>query len=234
MIMPALPKRFHFATSFGKEWRGFWNGLWQRAKQAIEIADELVVIGYSLPKEDKRARKLLLGPANKAVRVTICCGSDTGRLEQRFRKRGFSDTKQIGGDNKFQNFLERSMAEDGAGERALMSYEYANRTGRSLPDLQDLDTLEEPDEEPEAIKRESIERQVYIFNAGPFLYDRPGSMGTFRIPALKVSDCLTPDLLVADPLVIPGRPSEYYYLGRIRRTTGHLMAPRPASISRSS
>jgi hypothetical protein len=45
MIMPALPKHFHFVTSFGQEWREFWDSLWQRAAYAIQAADEVVVIG---------------------------------------------------------------------------------------------------------------------------------------------------------------------------------------------
>lgn len=28
MIMPALPKRFYFETTFGLEWKGFWDSLW--------------------------------------------------------------------------------------------------------------------------------------------------------------------------------------------------------------
>ena len=59
--MPALPKLFHIETPFGNEWEGFWDRLWQRAERAVERADELIVIGYSLPREDERARDMLLG-----------------------------------------------------------------------------------------------------------------------------------------------------------------------------
>ena len=36
MILPALPKRFCFETSFGEEWKPFWDGLWRRAQSAVD------------------------------------------------------------------------------------------------------------------------------------------------------------------------------------------------------
>jgi hypothetical protein len=56
MIMPALPKTFYFTTTYGDEWKGFWDHLWNRAGRAISNADEVIVIGYSLPLADERAR----------------------------------------------------------------------------------------------------------------------------------------------------------------------------------
>jgi hypothetical protein len=103
MIMPALPKTFHFATIYGEEWKDFWDGLWHRAERAIEKADELVVIGYSLPTADKRARAMLLSSANKAVRLSICCGKATASLEQEFREHGFSNIQA--GASTFDDFL---------------------------------------------------------------------------------------------------------------------------------
>jgi len=79
MIMPALPKRFYFETTFGLEWKGFWDSLWQRAEHAISNADE-VVIGYSLPVSHERALVMLLNGANKNVRLSVCCGNATARL----------------------------------------------------------------------------------------------------------------------------------------------------------
>lgn len=90
MIMPAIPKRFCFATSDGEEWRDFWDDLWWRAECAIENADELAIIGYSLPIADERARAMLLGGANKSIRLSICCGKTTPNLEQSFRDHRFS------------------------------------------------------------------------------------------------------------------------------------------------
>jgi hypothetical protein len=93
MIMPALPKRFHYSTSFGQEWKPFWDRLWKRAKRAIDHAEELVLIGYSMPNIDKRACAMLLRTKNKKVRLSICCGNSTEALQLRFRRAGFSNVQ---------------------------------------------------------------------------------------------------------------------------------------------
>ncbi len=103
MIMPALPKTFHFVTTFGEEWKVFWDGLWRRAKCALQTADEAVVIGYSMPTVDERARTMLLGTGNKTVRLSICCGKATPTLEQEFRDHGFSDIEGV--SPTFDGFL---------------------------------------------------------------------------------------------------------------------------------
>ena len=108
MIMPALPKTFHFATTYGEEWKTFWDGLWWRAEHAIENADELAVIGYSLPIADERARAMLLGSANKAVRLSICCGKTSASLEREFREHGFTNIQT--GAATFDDFLTRETA----------------------------------------------------------------------------------------------------------------------------
>ena len=61
MIMPALPKAFYFQTTFGEEWEDFWDSLWQCGGKRGREAEDLVVIGYSLPAADERARAMLLG-----------------------------------------------------------------------------------------------------------------------------------------------------------------------------
>jgi hypothetical protein len=106
MIMPALPKHFHFATTYGEEWKYFWDGLWLRAERAIENADELTVIGYSLPTADERARAMLLGTGNKAVRLLICCGKATAGIEQEFRDHGFSGIEAVA--PTFDGYLARA------------------------------------------------------------------------------------------------------------------------------
>lgn len=108
MIMPALPKTFHFATTHGKEWKEFWDALWSRAEQAIKNTDELAVIGYSLPVADERARAMLLESANKTVRLSICCGKATAALEQEFRDKGFTNIQT--GTHTFEDFLTRETA----------------------------------------------------------------------------------------------------------------------------
>lgn len=131
MIMPALPKPFHFVTTFGQEWKGFWDGLWQRAACAIENADELVVIGYSLPTADKRARTLLLGTGNKTVRLSICCGKATPTLEQKFRDHGFIGIQSV--NSTFDGFLTGETA--GTDTDAPISQAAVRRGGKELATL---------------------------------------------------------------------------------------------------
>jgi hypothetical protein len=95
MIMPALPKRFHFTTTYGEEWKDFWDALWKNAEHTIADANELVIIGYSLPAADERARTMLLGTRNKDVRLSVCCGHSTPTLEQEFREHGFSSIEHV-------------------------------------------------------------------------------------------------------------------------------------------
>jgi hypothetical protein len=90
MILPALPKRFYFETSFGREWEEFWSALWDRAEQAIEAASEIAVIGYSLPIADEAARNLLLNTKNRSVPLAISCGSSSEGIRDEFAKNGFS------------------------------------------------------------------------------------------------------------------------------------------------
>ena len=147
MIMPALPKTFHFATTYGKEWKEFWDVLWWRAERAIANADELAIIGYSLPIADERARAMLLGSANKAVRLSICCGKTSASLEQEFRQHGFTNIQ--GGAATFDDFLARETAKDCAdagvttpqssgtlsrlraltGKKGLLKIQYAGEVG---------------------------------------------------------------------------------------------------------
>jgi hypothetical protein len=62
-------------------------------------------------------------------------------------------------------------------------------------------------EESEAIKRASVEKQVYIFNVGPIRFVQGcGSYGDVVIPALPERDCFGGT--VAGPVIIPGLPSE--------------------------
>jgi hypothetical protein len=103
MILPAIPKQFYFQTTFGEEWKDFWDRLWKRAQVAIENAHDLAIIGYSLPIADGRARATLLGAANKAVHLSICCANATANLEQEFRDHGFIDIQS--GVPTFDDFL---------------------------------------------------------------------------------------------------------------------------------
>jgi hypothetical protein len=94
MIMPALNKMFFQNTTFGKEWQPFWDVLWGWAARALDEADEIVLIGYSMPTADQRARALLLDNPNKGARVIICAHSATMRIAEEFRKSGYTNVTE--------------------------------------------------------------------------------------------------------------------------------------------
>lgn len=121
--MPALPKPFYFETTFGLEWEGFWDSLWLRAKRAISNADEVVIIGYSLPVADERARVMLLDGANKDVRLSICCGNATARLEHEFRDRGFNGVDHVA--MTFEDYLKKATAPNGSNRERRQEHAHA-------------------------------------------------------------------------------------------------------------
>ncbi|MGB6875302.1 MAG: hypothetical protein WBD87_04650 [Candidatus Acidiferrales bacterium] len=77
LIMPTANKKFFNETSLGREWEGFWNSLWSRAGNALEISEEVHLIGYSIPEYDTRARELLATSINKSAAIKVCCHSGT-------------------------------------------------------------------------------------------------------------------------------------------------------------
>jgi hypothetical protein len=89
-----------------REWEGFWNSLWSQAEESVAAADEVHIIGYSLPDYDERAGKLLRG-ARRGSEISICCRSDTARLVETFRKAGFTNTRS-GDDGSFEGWLKAS------------------------------------------------------------------------------------------------------------------------------
>jgi hypothetical protein len=104
MIMPAPPKQFFFSSTYGQEWKSFWDSLWQQAEAVLAAADEIAIIGYSLPVADARARGLLFETASRSARLSICCRDDTKTIEQLFRDQGF--TNIISGTPMFEDFLD--------------------------------------------------------------------------------------------------------------------------------
>jgi hypothetical protein len=94
MIMPLLKKTFFTATDFGEEWQPFWDMLWEQAASALRVANEVILIGYSMPPADERARALLLGNPNKKAGVMVCAHSATGRIAEEFRKSGYTDVTE--------------------------------------------------------------------------------------------------------------------------------------------
>jgi hypothetical protein len=104
IIIPTQHKRFYTPTSFGRELETFWTDLWQEAERAINSAERIVVIGYSMPLADERAATLLLGNPNHALDVDVYSGSSTMAIRARFANAGYSRV-YTSGISTFQDFL---------------------------------------------------------------------------------------------------------------------------------
>jgi hypothetical protein len=89
LILPTYSKKFYFKTSFGKEWVRFWDSIWNQAEAVLRQADEIVVLGYSLPPADVRATDMILGASRKHAKITIGCQADNLEIEKRFGDRGY-------------------------------------------------------------------------------------------------------------------------------------------------
>jgi hypothetical protein len=105
MVLPSRNKRFCVKTSSSpNERENFWSHLWDQAADALVRADEIVIIGYSLPVADERARNLLLEPRNCHASVTVCCKRDSDRIGREFRRAGFD--KVCSNLEGFENWLD--------------------------------------------------------------------------------------------------------------------------------
>jgi len=106
LIMPAAKKKFYMETSLNaREWEDFWDLLWTQATESVMSADELHIIGYSLPDYDDRARDLVLKAARRESKICISCRSDSERLIRLFRDAGFSNVHSLS-DGSFESWLE--------------------------------------------------------------------------------------------------------------------------------
>jgi hypothetical protein len=76
LILPTARKRFFRQTSFGLEWKDFWDSLWRQAEDALKVSGEVYLIGYSVPEYDSRARQLL-SKIGKTAWIKVCCGDAT-------------------------------------------------------------------------------------------------------------------------------------------------------------
>lgn len=92
--MPGRNKQFYVGD--GRDWEQFYDFLWDKAREALRNADEIVIIGYSCPIADLRARAMILGESNRNAKITVCCHADTPRIEKEFIDSGFQCT-QAGG-----------------------------------------------------------------------------------------------------------------------------------------
>ncbi|MGA9390463.1 MAG: hypothetical protein WBV69_08460 [Candidatus Sulfotelmatobacter sp.] len=113
LVMPTANKRFYAETSFGRECEGFWDSLWLQAKRAVRSSDEVVLVGYSLPEFDQRARGLLLKSVRHETEVSVCCRSDTKRLVDLFHSSGFARA-HAAADGTFEGWVHAATRNDAA------------------------------------------------------------------------------------------------------------------------
>jgi hypothetical protein len=69
LILPTLHKNFFHQTSFGHEWEPFWDDIWRQAGESLRVSEKVVIIGYSMPVADERARDLILKCTNPNAEV---------------------------------------------------------------------------------------------------------------------------------------------------------------------
>jgi hypothetical protein len=104
IIPPMFNKRFYENTSYGRELERFWVTIWSSAEAALRSAEKLVMIGYSMPKADDKARELILKKTNRKARIEIFCGGDTELISDTFAGDGFSDVNTLG-NHLFEDYL---------------------------------------------------------------------------------------------------------------------------------
>jgi hypothetical protein len=104
LILPTLHKDFFLQTPFGPEWKHFWNDIWRQAAQALRSAKKIVIIGYSMPTADERARELLLKYSNPSAEILVFSGSRTGDICKDFRNSCFQTVNSFG-DGYFKDYL---------------------------------------------------------------------------------------------------------------------------------
>ncbi len=90
IILPGRNKQFYYSTSVNdREREAFWDDLWNQAGLALHEASEIVLIGYSMPLADSRARELLLQCGNRKAETWICSRGESNRIAGEFQKAGF-------------------------------------------------------------------------------------------------------------------------------------------------
>ncbi len=90
LITPTRNKRFYVETSGGREWEGFWGGLWAQAGYALRSSGRIVIIGYSMPSADQDARKLLLEKPTKDAGIELFCGQRSTYIHDEFKLHCFT------------------------------------------------------------------------------------------------------------------------------------------------
>jgi hypothetical protein len=109
LILPGRKKEFFYRSSFGEEWKLFFDHLWSQASTALKDTDRLVICGYSLFAVDERACDLILRNPNKRMKVEIVCGSQGQRIANDLRNAGYVDVA-VDTTGYFENWVQHMMA----------------------------------------------------------------------------------------------------------------------------
>lgn len=94
LIMPTANKVFFIPTSLGHEWEGFWDSLWSQAGQALSESEEVLLIGYSVPEYDGRARELFATSIAKDAQIKVCCHGGTDGVIESLRRLGLIQARR--------------------------------------------------------------------------------------------------------------------------------------------
>jgi hypothetical protein len=112
LILPGRTKEFFYRSSFGEEWKPFFDHLWSQASTALKQADRVVICGYSLLPVDERACDLILRNPNNRIKVEIVCGSQGQRIANDFRNLGY-EYIALDPTGYFERWVERKLQEEG-------------------------------------------------------------------------------------------------------------------------
>jgi hypothetical protein len=104
LILPTLHKNFFHQTTFGREWKPFWDDIWRQAGESLRVSEKVVVIGYSMPAADERARDLILKCTNPNAEVGVFSGSASNLICRAFHDCGYK-TAMSAGSGYFEDFL---------------------------------------------------------------------------------------------------------------------------------
>jgi hypothetical protein len=107
MILPSREKQFYVSTSSSpRERKDFWSSLWAQASDALRTAEEITVIGYSLPEADEDARRLLLEEkSNRNALLTVCSGRATSNIAEEFVRAGFAHERVLTELARFEDWI---------------------------------------------------------------------------------------------------------------------------------
>jgi hypothetical protein len=102
LILPTYEKDFSVRTSLGNEWIPFYESLWSYGAECLGQSDRIVIIGYSMPDADHRARSLLLWSSTRRAEVFVCCAASNQAVKAAFQSHGFGRVRDLG---TFTDFL---------------------------------------------------------------------------------------------------------------------------------